>query len=204
MQGSYENKDKFDAFCGYPKHMPHYKSSFCEVVKVDMSKMNESIQKETVTHSLSLVKVLFEDFGVAVDIHGKAKDTDNTHPSPPMILLNDGFLFEKGIIQDEEYNPLEKECLKSLESLCVFDYCEYYKNLLCILVGFQRHIQGKATPVPKSMMGIFDLFYPALINHMMQQGKFVKQEFPHSYKLAMNRSKLIVSHTNTCPVQFAL
>ena len=43
MQGSYENKDKFDAFCGYPKHMPHYKSSFCEVVKVDMSKMNESI-----------------------------------------------------------------------------------------------------------------------------------------------------------------
>ncbi len=122
-----------------------------------------------------------------------------------MILLNDGFKFEKGIILDKEYNSLEKECLKSLESLCVFGYREYYKKLLCILVKLYSRISGKATPVPRPMMEIFDLFSPALINHtMMRQGNFEKQEFPHSFKLVMNRSELIVSHTNTCPVQFDL
>ena len=39
---------------------------------------------------------------------------------------------------------------------------------------------------------------------MMRQGKFEKQEFLHSYKLVMNKSELIVSHTNTHLVQFAL
>ena len=45
---------------------------------------------------------------MAVDINGKTKNTDNTHPIPALILLNDGFLFEKGITQDEEFNPLQK------------------------------------------------------------------------------------------------
>ncbi len=141
---------------------------------------------------------------MAVDIHGKRKDTDNTHPIPLLILLNDGFKFEKRIILDEENNPLEKECLKSLESLCVFGYREYYKNLLCILVEFYSRITAMATPVPKSMMEIFDLFSSALINHMIWGGKFKNQVLPHSYKLGMNKPKLIVSHANTHPVQFDL
>ena len=89
--------------------------------------------KRPITHTLSLVRVLFEDFGVAVDIQGKRKNTLNTLPIPntlpiqTSIFLNDGFQFEKGIILDEEYNQLEKECLNLLESLCVFGYREYYK-----------------------------------------------------------------------------
>jgi hypothetical protein len=39
---------------------------------------------------------------------------------------------------------------------------------------------------------------------MMQQGKFEKQVLPYSYKLGTNNSKLIVSHTDTRPVQFDL
>ncbi len=74
--------------------------------------------------------MVFDDFGVAVDIHGKAKDTDNTHLILPLILLNDAFVFEKGLIKDEDYNLLQ------FESLCVFGYREYYKNLMCILVEF--------------------------------------------------------------------
>jgi hypothetical protein len=68
------------------------------------------------------VRVLLEDFGVAISIHGNAKDIHNTHPILPLILLNDGFKFEKGIVKNKEYNRLEKEFLKSLESLCVFGY----------------------------------------------------------------------------------
>ncbi len=39
---------------------------------------------------------------------------------------------------------------------------------------------------------------------MIWWGKFKKQEFPHSFNLVINKSKLIVSHTNTGPVQFDL
>ena len=83
-------------------------------------KTKETKYKYTVAHTLSLLRVLFEDFGVAVNIHGKAKDIHNTHPIPPLIFLNDGFQFEKGIIAEKEFNRFEKECLKSFESLCVF------------------------------------------------------------------------------------
>jgi hypothetical protein len=39
---------------------------------------------------------------------------------------------------------------------------------------------------------------------MMRRGKFEKQVLPHSYKLVTNKSELIVSHTDTRPVQFDL
>ncbi len=78
------------------------------------------------------------------------------------------------------------------------------KNLLCILVESYYRISGKATPVPRHMMEIFDLFNQPLINHMMRQGKSEKQVLPHSYKLVTNKSDLIVSYTNTRPVQFDL
>jgi hypothetical protein len=178
-----------------------------------MSKMNESHNnpktrnskhKENVAHTMSLVRVLFEDFGTAINIHEQAKDIHDTHSISPLILLNDGFKFEREIVSNKEYNGLEKEWLKSFESLCVFGYREYYKNLLCILVEFYYRVSGKATPVPKPMMEIFDLFNQPLINHMMQRGKFEKQVLPHSYKLVTNKSELIVSYTNTRPVQFDL
>jgi hypothetical protein len=125
-------------------------------------KTRNSKHKDTVAHTVSLVRVLFEDFGVAISIHGNAKDIHNTHPMLPLILLNDGFQFERGIVADKEYNQLGKECSKSFEPLCVFDYHEYYTNLLCILVEFYNRKSGKATPVTRPMMKIFDLFYPPL------------------------------------------
>ena len=113
--------------------------------------------------------------------------------------MNDGFKFEKGIIADKEYNQLEKECLKSFESLCVFGYREYYKNLLCILVEFYNRKTGKATPVPRPMMEIFDLFYPPLINHMMRQGKFKKTSAPTFMQIGYEQIRV-----NYQPYQFNL
>jgi hypothetical protein len=75
---------------------------------------------------------------------------------------------------------------------------------MCILVEFHNRIYSKATPDPKPMMKIFDLNTPGLINHMMRQGNFKKQEFPHSYKVVINRSEFLVCHINTHPVQFSL
>jgi hypothetical protein len=52
--------------------------------------------------------VVFEDFGAAVDIHGKAKDIDNTHLIAPLIILNDAFVFEQWLIKGDQYNALQK------------------------------------------------------------------------------------------------
>jgi hypothetical protein len=54
LSGSYEDKDEFDVWCEGPRLMPHYKSSFCDAVKVDISKTNESYYQEIITHTLSL------------------------------------------------------------------------------------------------------------------------------------------------------
>jgi hypothetical protein len=108
------------------------------------------------------------------------------------------------LLQTKNTMDLKKECLKSFESLCVFGYREYYKNLVCILVEFYYRLAGKTTPVPRPMMEIFDLFNQPLIQHMIRQSKFKKQVLPHSYKLVTKKSKLIVSYTDTHPVQFDL
>jgi hypothetical protein len=115
-------KDKDDeSFCSPNEGHRHGQLSFCEAVKVDMSKINESHNKpktrnskhkDNVAHTMSLVSVLFEDFGVAINIHEKTKDIHNTHPISPLIVLNDGFKFERRIVANKEYNGLEKESLK--------------------------------------------------------------------------------------------
>ncbi len=120
-------KDKDDeSFCSPNEGLCHGQLSLCEAVKVNMSKMNESHNnpktrnskhKDNVAHTMSLVRVIFEDFGVAISIHEKAQDIHNTNPILPSILLNDGFKFERGIVANKEYNGLEKKCLKSFESL---------------------------------------------------------------------------------------
>ncbi len=77
--GTHIDKD----LCSPKQNLRHHQLSFCKAVKVDMSDMNESHNnpktrnskhKENVAHTMSLVRVLFEDFGVAINIHEQAKD----------------------------------------------------------------------------------------------------------------------------------
>ena len=78
---------------------------------------------------------------------------------------------------EKEFNAVQKECLKTLESLCVFGYREFYKNLLCILVEMHHQIYRKYTPVPKRMMEMFGLSNAALVAHMSRRGKFETAKF---------------------------
>jgi len=82
---------------------------------------------------------------------------------------------------EKEFNTLQKECLKSFESLCVFGYREFYKNLLCILVEMQYQIYCKYTPVPKRMMEMFGVSNAPLVAHMMRRGRFETTKFSQAY-----------------------
>jgi len=75
-------------------------------------------------------------------------------PSGHSILFNQPFQFEKGFLE-KEFNAVQKECLKSLEALCVFGYRESYKNFLLLLVEMYYKISRKKTPVPKRIMDLF-------------------------------------------------
>jgi hypothetical protein len=86
FQGTHTYND--DKFCAYPKQDVHHKSSFCEAVKVVMSKMNESHNtpktkelkyKDTVAHTLSLCVTTREksDSGVNVKLNKKLTLLEN-------------------------------------------------------------------------------------------------------------------------------
>jgi hypothetical protein len=109
---------------------------FCEAVKVDTANSKDASFNNTISSTLSLITVLFEDLFEAINVHkefcGKKLD-----PQPSISLLNKtdtfdryvgGFVFERGIINDDEYNAFQKESLMLFfERYCIFGFREFYK-----------------------------------------------------------------------------
>ena len=165
------DKNGEQMFCSRENGVKKGEHQFCEAVKVDASKTKETNFQASITNTIALVKVLFEDVGVASEIIEMAKiekKSEVPFPSGHSILFNKTFEFEKGKFFEDLINVHQKEGLKSFESLCVFGYREFYKNLLCILVEMQYKIYRKYTPVPKRMMEMFGVSNAALVAHMMQ------------------------------------
>ncbi len=84
---SYLGTHTDEDLCSPKQNLLHHQVSFCEAVKVDMSKMNESRNnpkkrnskhKENVAHTISLVRVLFEDFGTAIQMNGAQESEPKT------------------------------------------------------------------------------------------------------------------------------
>jgi hypothetical protein len=142
---------------------------FCEAVKVDMANSNDSSFKNTITHTLSLINVLFEDLFEAITLH-KDFSGENKVPQPSLSSLNktdklDGYEFNIDIITDE-VNALHEELLMLFDGFCIFGYREFYKNLLCILMEVNKTIYGNNGYVPDKLLDIFLLSCPEIRNHM--------------------------------------
>ncbi len=144
---------------------------FCEAVKVDMVDSKETSFKNTISSTLSLTTVLFEDLFEAITMH-RDFCGEKIDPKPSISLLNktdtfDGYDFNIDIITDE-VNALQKESLMLFEGFCIFGYREFYKNLLCILVEVNKTMYGNNEDVTRKLKGIFLLGRPGIINHMIQ------------------------------------
>jgi hypothetical protein len=140
---------------------------FCEAVKVDMANSKNSSFKNTITSTLSLITVLFEDLFEAITIH-KDFCGEKEVPQPSISLLNktytfDGYEFNIDIITDE-VNALQKESLMLFEGFCIFCYREFYKNVLCILMEVNKIIYGNNGYVPGKLLDIFLLSCPGIRN----------------------------------------
>jgi hypothetical protein len=88
---------------------------FYEAVKVDMEKSKETSFNNTISSTLSLITVLFEDLFEAINIH-KEFCGEKEGPKASITSLNkintcDGYDFNIDIINNDEYssNALQKE-----------------------------------------------------------------------------------------------
>ncbi len=118
-------------------------SMFCEAVKVDLENSKESSFHRTITSTLSLITVLFEDLLEAITIHKDfSGEKVRLEPSTSLLKKNDtcdGHDFNIDVFTDE-VNALQNELLVLFEGFCIFGYREFYKNLLCILMVVNKII----------------------------------------------------------------
>jgi hypothetical protein len=104
------------------------KLSFCEAVKLDMENSKELSFHHTITSTLFLITVLFEDLFEAMTLH-RDFSGEKVDIEPLTSLLNktntcDGYDCNIDIITDE-VNALQKESLMLFEGFCIFGYREF-------------------------------------------------------------------------------
>jgi hypothetical protein len=180
---------------------------FCEAAKVDMANSQDTSIKNTITSTLSLITVLFEDFFEAITIHREFSGEKEV-PQPSITLLNknntfDGYEFDIDIITDE-VNALQKELVVLFEGFCIFGYREAYKSLLCILMEVNKTIYGNNGDVPEKLLDIFLLSCPGIGNRMNWQVVAPDPMFPQSYQTILNKQEFIIHNSVTQPVQYSL
>ncbi len=141
---------------------------FYEAVKNDLANSNETSFNNTILTTLSLITVLFEDLFEAINIQAE-KCGEKEDPKPSITSLNntntcDEYDFNIDIINNDEYNALQKESLMSFEGFCIFGFQEFFKKFFCILMEVNMTMNGNNEDVPKKF---FDNLYPESHTYVM-------------------------------------
>jgi hypothetical protein len=105
---------------------------FYEAVKNDLANSKKTSFNNSISTTLSLITVLFEDLFEAVNIQAE-KCGEKEEPKPSITSLNetntcDGYDFNIDITNNEEYNALQKESLILFEGFCIFGFQEFLKT----------------------------------------------------------------------------
>jgi hypothetical protein len=166
------------------KPTKHGQVMFWEAVKVDKASSKDSSFDHTITSTLSLITVLFEDSFEAITIH-KDFCGEKLDPQPSISLLNktitlNGYDFPINIFEDD-FNSLPKELLMLFEAYCVLGYREFYKKMLCILMEVNKTMYGNNECIPDILLYIFLLSSPGIINQMNWQVVAPDPVLPQSY-----------------------
>ncbi len=180
---------------------------FCETVKVDMENSKKTSFHHTITSTLSLITVLFEDLFEAITLHREFSG-EKVRLEPSTSLLNktntcDGYVFNVDVFTDE-VNVLQKESVVLFEGFCIFGYREAYKKFLCILMVVNKTIHGNNGDVPDILLNMFLSSSPGIRYHMNRRVVALDPEFSQSYQTILNKQEFIIHNSVTCPVQYSL
>ena len=97
---------------------------FYEAVKNDLANSKETSFNNTISSTLSFIAVLFEDLFEAVNIQavsvGEKEDLKPSFTSLNKTNTCDGYDFNIDIINDDEYNAVQKKSLMMFEGFCIF------------------------------------------------------------------------------------
>jgi hypothetical protein len=134
---------------------------FYEAVENYLANSKETSFNSTISFTLSLITVLFEDLFEAVNIQAE-KCGEKEDPKPSITSLNktntcDGDDFNIDIINNDEYNALQKESLILVEGFCIFGFREFFKNFFCLLMEVNKTMYGNNEDAPKKL---FENLYP--------------------------------------------
>ncbi len=126
---------------------------FYEAVKNALANSKDTSFNNTISTTLSLITVLFEDLFEAVNIQAE-KCGEKEDPKPSITSLNktntcDRYDFNIYIIINDEYKALHKELLMLFEGFCIFGFREFFKNFFCILMEVNKTMYGNNEDVPK-------------------------------------------------------
>ncbi len=152
---------------------------FYEAFKNDMAIFTETSFNNTISSTLSLITVLFEDLFEAVNIQvvlcGEKED-----PQPSITSLNksntcDGYDFNINIINNDEYNALQKELLMMFEGFCIFGFWDFLKNLFCILMEVNKTMYGNNEDVPNLFWTICIQNHTYVMSHLQLCGMSLRQ-----------------------------
>jgi hypothetical protein len=126
---------------------------FYEAVKVDMANSKETSFNNSISSTLSLITMFFEDLFEAINIHKEFRG-EKEGPKASITSVNktntcDGYDFNIDIINNDEYNALQKESLMLFEAYCIFGFWEFFNNLFYILMEVNKTMYGNNEDVPK-------------------------------------------------------
>jgi hypothetical protein len=65
----------------------------------------------------------------------------------------DGYDFNIDIINDDEYNAVQKELLMLFEGFCIFAFREFFKNFFCMLMEVNKTMYGNNEDAPNCFFG---------------------------------------------------
>ena len=99
---------------------------FYEAVKIDLANSKETSFNNTISSTLSLITVLCEDLFEAVNIQAVLVG-ENEDPKPSITSTNetntcDGYDSNIDVINNDEYNAVQKESLMMFEGYCIFGF----------------------------------------------------------------------------------
>jgi hypothetical protein len=152
---------------------------FYEAVKNDIGNSKESSFNNTISSTLSLITVLFEDLFEAINIQavlcGEKEDSKPSITSLNKTNTCDGHDFNIDIINDDEYNALQNELLMMFEGFCIFGFQEFFKNLFCILMEVNKTMYGNNEDVSKKKLTICNQNHTYLMSHLRLCGMSLRQ-----------------------------